>query len=191
MLWNVAASIVSQHVSCTGKNAFRCWFNWFLRYRNVEVLPARIDWFAFWHLPSGWMCLECKNTRWRSYFFKNLFISCMLLFCFHYRNHQCGLHPAVWRDTHRSIPAPLRPRHLSPSVSSLLPLIGPITRHNAHQRVPHPHAHECGGVPHRPALHDPGEAKSISAYNCCVTSHEIEWLFSQHFTNKQRELVCW
>lgn len=70
------------------------------------------------------------------------------------------------------------------------PLSSLLTCHNAHQRVPHPHAHECGGVPHCPALHDPGEAKSLhlsaqtdvavreaatlAEYDGCGTSHELK-----------------
>lgn len=128
---------------------------------------------------------------------------------FPHRNRQCGLQPAVWPVRHRSVPAPLLVPPPFPFLPVPVGLIGlvpdpldpfssPLTCHNAHQRVPHPHAHECGGVPHRPALHDSGEAKishlaqpilsvrdpvTFRKYDCCVAD-----LTPIH---KQRKLVCW
>lgn len=86
---------------------------------------------------------------------------------FPHRNHQCGLQLVIWQVTYRSPPSLSCP--LSPSLPSVPPFpfplsifspipLSPSTKiHHAYQGVPHPHAHECGGVPHRPALYDPGE----------------------------------
>lgn len=85
----------------------------------------------------------------------------MHLFCSPYRNHQCGLQPAVWQVVNRSLFIPAAFPSFVPLIGLLPdpldPLSSLLTCHNAHQRVPHSYAHECGGVPHRPALHDPGE----------------------------------
>lgn len=128
----------------------------------------------------------------------------MHLFCSPYRNHQCGLQPAVWQVVNRSLSIPVTFPSFVPPIGLLPdpldPLSSLLTCHNAHQRVPHPHAHECGGVPHRPALHDPGEIiaplrflhkqiqlserQSLLGSINAVTNHEMKQLVM--FTRSKR-----
>lgn len=123
--------------------------------------------------PSGLTaCFDYYKHYWSEtcrYLFSNIFTTYVPhAFIFSHRNHQCGLQLVIWQDAYRSPPSlscPLSPSlpsvppsPLPLSIFSLIPLSPSSKIHHAYQGVPHPHAHECGGVPHRPALYDPGEA---------------------------------
>lgn len=165
-------------------------WSWFLLLGMLKTCLNCLKWGFFKSTIRVTSIFWVYTTSWR-YLFSNIFTTCIpnaFIYFFPNRNHQCGLRLVIWQVTYRPLPppspllscplfpslpsAPPPPPLFPLSIFSLIPLFPTTKIHHAYQRVPHPHAHECGGIPHRPALHDPGEVKTPYLPN----SHEKKWV---------------
>lgn len=136
MLWNVTASVISQHVVLLWEKCYLLLI-WLVSALQECWSVTWLNWLFFWHLPSGWMCFECKIIYIKLYIYEIIYNILYALFSSPYRNHQCGLQPAVWQVTSRSlsIPAafPLPSHPCSPHWSSPWPAWSPFLTTNASQ----------------------------------------------------------